>query len=540
MRSNEQPAPGAASPGVPRAMTESLQGIEREIAEIKFLIHDLRVESFINEVIHFHVTVDTDLEIYSVDQAQAIHGDDLQELKAMAVKQRKAFQDYCNAVSNLAPHETVLREGKKYIETIEEICELILDPRWGRAAKVLSFLPENSRSVRSHLHYMNCIRWICGVNTRIHHFKEENFKQDVYEEFDASQEIDDFVRDVIYGYVTEKSSARVQIQLNRLDPGVVGGNRYRFRRMFFNLVMNAVDAMRHKTVGVLNISVASKDGQLVLKVNDNGSGMPAKKLEQLLEGRKNLDGELHSLGFVFVRQTIEQFKGDLSIESEVGRGTTVTVTLPRLEGVEPGPKRASDCEDLDLLRVLDDVRQKGKTAYAKKFIHADNQRQTACGELLFSDYLVADGQPAGSIFAMGVTAEGAIDFFTHRPYERDWNITHEDLSPMLFEATVRGRLEEDDDHKPVLVLKAPLNVREYFEFREVAEADRGADAFLGMVHDEYIRIARKLLDTGIPNDIGVRVTDLPKFFPHREELMNQDPFPLTVLARQKLRSEENE
>ena len=105
-------------------MIEHPQGIHKEVAEIKFLIHDLRVESFINEVIHFHVTVNTDLEIYSVDQAQAIHGEDLQELKSRAVGQRKAFQDYCNAVKSLSPEKAILAAGNNYVKTICDLCEI--------------------------------------------------------------------------------------------------------------------------------------------------------------------------------------------------------------------------------------------------------------------------------------------------------------------------------------------------------------------------------------------------------------------------------
>ena len=37
-------------------MTDYKEGIKKDVAEIKFLIHDLRVERFINEIIHFHVT----------------------------------------------------------------------------------------------------------------------------------------------------------------------------------------------------------------------------------------------------------------------------------------------------------------------------------------------------------------------------------------------------------------------------------------------------------------------------------------------------
>ena len=43
------------------AMPDYTEGAKKDVAEIKFLIHDLRVERFINEVIHFHVTLNTDL-----------------------------------------------------------------------------------------------------------------------------------------------------------------------------------------------------------------------------------------------------------------------------------------------------------------------------------------------------------------------------------------------------------------------------------------------------------------------------------------------
>jgi hypothetical protein len=138
---------------------------------------------------------------------------------------------------------------------------------------------------------------------------------------------------------------------------------------------------------------------------------------------------------------------------------------------------------------------------------------------------------------MGVTEDDRVDFFTHRPYEREWNMTHEDLSPMLFEASVRGRLEENEDRVPVLILKAPLSVREYFDFREVPEADRNADRFVAMVHDEYVRIARKLIDTGLPAEIGVHLTDVQKFFRESRELLETEPFPLDLLAKQRLTSE---
>ncbi len=434
-------------------MIGDLEGIKRDVAEVKFLIHDLRVESFINEVIHYHVTVNTDLEVHNVSQAQAIHAEDVQELKTRALNQRRKLQEYANAVKSFSPDKTILALGRSYIDTVHDLCELILDPRWGRSHQVLSFLPPDSRSGRSHSHYMNCIRWICAVHARIRHFRGEQSDKDLSRPFDIAAEIQNFVRHVIRGYVAEKSDARVEIQVDRMDSAVLQGNLYRFRRMFFNLVMNAVDAMKDRKVGVLNISATIEGDRVVLKVRDTGSGMSETKIRQLLTDRQSLDGEIHSLGFVFVRRTVADFSGDLSIESEVGKGTTITIALPYMQGATDVPSQPLECEKLEILRDFENVRSSGKAAWAKRGEPPSAAGNARCGEIVFADYQVSDAPFPGSIFAIGVTEEGKVDFFTHRPYEREWNITHEDLSPMLFEAAVRGRIEEDEDRTPVLILK---------------------------------------------------------------------------------------
>ena len=63
---------------------------------------------------------------------------------------------------------------------------------------------------------------------------------DLCEKFDIAGELRDFIRSVVYSYVQEKTNARVEIRLNQLDSAILEGNRHRFRRMIFNLVMNAV------------------------------------------------------------------------------------------------------------------------------------------------------------------------------------------------------------------------------------------------------------------------------------------------------------
>jgi hypothetical protein len=517
-------------------MTDYQEGIKKEVAEVKFLIHDLRVERFFNEVIHFHVTLDTDLEIHGLDQAKILHGEDLQVLKAKAVSLRKAFQDYSNAVKNFSPGRTVLLTGNNYIGAIRSTCELILNPLWGRIDKVLAFLPPESRSARSRGDYRNCIHWIRGVSRRIDHFLDEKQNKDVYHEFDLGEELDDFTRNVILGYVAEKSGAKVELKFDGLDSAIICGNRYRFRRMYFNLVMNSVDAMDDRKAGVVKVSDTIEGDRVLLRVHDNGSGMPPEKIAQLLTDKETLDGELHSLGFVFVRQTIAQFEAELAIDSQVGEGTTVTVSFPRLPGQKATSPEAWERVGDDRLPETDNAPPETAVARAKPAPEG-NDNYRSCGQTIFQDYHSSEADHPGCIFAISITDDDTIDFFTHRPYDRYWNMSHEDLSPMYFEATVRGRLEEDDQKQPALILKQPQSVKEYFEFKNVPEKNRTAERHVQMVHDEYIRIARKLIDTGLSPQVGTQLTGLQKIFPGRSELPKTGPFPLQLLARQPLTTE---
>ncbi len=567
-------------------MADYRDGIKKEVAEIKFLIHDLRVERFINEIVHFHVTLNTDLEIYSIDQAQILHGEDLLALKAKAVGLRKAFQDYSNAVRSFSPDRTVLMVGKHYVDTIFDTCELILNPLWGRIDKVLTFLPGDSHSARSRAPYQNCIGWIRGVYNRILHFREEEEEKGLYEEFDVGTELHDFTRDVVSAYVAEKSSANATIEMEKPDSAVIGGNRYRFRRMYFNLVMNAVDAMDDTTEGLVRVTVAAEGDHVELTVTDNGAGMTPQKKLHLMKERQTLDGELDSLGFVFVRQTVKDFKAKLFIDSEVGKGTTVTVSIPcvsaeeranpatavrAVQSVKPvaakekvgAPAEQSEsvagaalasvrgliagakvrgaapaAANTNLAAVAAESVDEPAAVVDAEPARTNDDKQRSCGRMIYCDYESSQAQFPGAIFAIAIDEDGRIDFFTHKPYGPHWNITHEDLAPMLYESTVRGRLEEDELKRPVLIFKPPSSVREYFDFKNVPERERSAEKHVQMLHDEYILIARKLIDTGLSSDTGVELAESLKWFPGQRRLAESEPFPLALLAEQVLTVED--
>ncbi len=571
-----------------------LDGSKRQVAELKFLIHDLRVEKTINNIIHFHVTLNTDLEIYDIEQAHAFHSDDLAELKVNAAKLRHAFRDYSNAVRNFSPDKLILATGRDYIETIQEICELILNPLWGRFDRVISFLPDDSRSVQSRSHYRNNLRWICGIYYRIEYFVQELDDHDLSQTFDVGYDVLDYTNSVIYGYIVERSKSRVEIQVDREGASVVDANRARFRRMYFNLIMNAVDAMTDRAVGMISVSIQGGGDETVFTVSDNGSGMYPDKIANLLMDRDSLDGELHSLGFLFVRQTVTQMGGTLEVDSEIDKGTKVTIRLPVMAGHEQPPRVESRCQQYAVMpfekgfdshvvvvaedspsdataapppRVAEAVakavaaaadassagpaltpgpfkptpsRQRlavtpepGKPEVDGNFDRKD--RENNLGRILHLDYAESEAEFPGSVFAIGLNYDLTIDTFMHKPYESHWNISHEDLSPMLYDATIRGRLEDDDDRAPQLILKEPHSVASYFDLKGVET--RSKDRFIDMVHDEYVLIVRKLLATGLPAGIPVHLTSASKFFPGFEAKLGPEPFSLQALAEVALSTE---
>ena len=153
------------SPSARACMPDYKQGIKKDVSEIKFLIHDLRVERFIDEVIHFHVGLDTDLQLYGIVDPLVITGDDLRKLRTLAVSLRLAFESYSESVKGFAAPETVLSVANEYVRSIHDLCELILHPMWSHIDAALTVLPDVSRSVRSRSHYRNVVRWLCGSTT---------------------------------------------------------------------------------------------------------------------------------------------------------------------------------------------------------------------------------------------------------------------------------------------------------------------------------------------------------------------------------------
>ena len=99
------------------------------------------------------------------------------------------------------------------------------------------------------------------------------------------------------------------------------------RQVAINLILNAGGAMPDG--GNLTVSSEAVDPTHVrITFSDSGCGIPAESLEKIFEPFYTTKARGTGLGLAITRQIIEQHHGEIHIESSVGGGTRVTVTLP--------------------------------------------------------------------------------------------------------------------------------------------------------------------------------------------------------------------
>ena len=123
---------------------------------------------------------------------------------------------------------------------------------------------------------------------------------------------------------------RIQTQLNLPSalPTVLV-DRAQMEQVFFNLIKNALEAM--KDGGDLDIEVGTDDRDVHVVIRDNGSGMDAATLAHIFEPYQTSKEQGSGLGLMLSRRIVHAHGGEIDVESKPGAGTAFTVRIPRLE-----------------------------------------------------------------------------------------------------------------------------------------------------------------------------------------------------------------
>jgi signal transduction histidine kinase len=105
----------------------------------------------------------------------------------------------------------------------------------------------------------------------------------------------------------------------------------RLNQVLVNLLVNAAHAVRARGRGKIILETLALGEHIEIRVSDDGVGIPPEHLAQIFtSGFTTKQGEGGSgLGLAISKEIVLAHHGSLEVESEVGRGTTFTVRLPR-------------------------------------------------------------------------------------------------------------------------------------------------------------------------------------------------------------------
>ena len=135
------------------------------------------------------------------------------------------------------------------------------------------------------------------------------------------------VKDIVEPMKAEGEKNGVTVESTYADGALlIEGDRFALGRVYRNLVTNAIQATQPG--GRVTVSTSRVGDHVEISVADTGSGIPADRLGAIFEDFVTTKRRGLGLGLAISKRIVEQLDGTITVESEVGRGTTFTMRFP--------------------------------------------------------------------------------------------------------------------------------------------------------------------------------------------------------------------
>ncbi|HWP48048.1 MAG TPA: GAF domain-containing protein [Candidatus Limnocylindrales bacterium] len=137
------------------------------------------------------------------------------------------------------------------------------------------------------------------------------------------------VNDVLDLMRPDFESRNIQLKVDLKYRSHVYVDESKMKRVFYNIIRNAIEAMPQG--GVFNVKSYLTDSHVVVELSDTGCGIPEEIRDRLFDSFVTQGKEQGTgLGLAMVKKIIDEHKGEIEVESEVGRGTTFRIKLNRI------------------------------------------------------------------------------------------------------------------------------------------------------------------------------------------------------------------
>jgi|GEM_PF-1993261 len=144
-------------------------------------------------------------------------------------------------------------------------------------------------------------------------------------------DIDAVIRSVV-SLVEREIAGRATLTLHSSQPCLALGNEDQLRQVLLNLIINSAQSFSARSsAGRIDIFVEQRGDEVVIRVIDNGCGIALENLRRVFDPFFTTKPVGHGtgLGLPISRDLVKKMHGNITVESQVGRGTTVTITLRR-------------------------------------------------------------------------------------------------------------------------------------------------------------------------------------------------------------------
>ncbi len=155
-------------------------------------------------------------------------------------------------------------------------------------------------------------------------------------------------------------------------------------RLFGKIISNVLsNAIKYTSKGEINLLTDFKDGKILIKIADTGIGISADNLSKIFEPfRQESEGfnrkyEGTGIGLTLTKKFVELLEGKLDIVSEVGKGTTVTITLPVRESKEKSKPKVEQ-----IPTVKEQIHEKHLRTEEKIELHFDKKEEKVLPKVL--------------------------------------------------------------------------------------------------------------------------------------------------------------
>jgi signal transduction histidine kinase/CheY-like chemotaxis protein len=135
-------------------------------------------------------------------------------------------------------------------------------------------------------------------------------------------------------FLAKKNNNKVYLEIDPSIPENLIGDKLRFAQILMNLVGNALKFTKNGDVNIIAKQLEIRDTfhTIEIKIKDNGIGIAPLDQEKIFDkfvqvGRKNSDYQGTGLGLSIVKRLLQLFGSDISVESELGKGTVFSFNI---------------------------------------------------------------------------------------------------------------------------------------------------------------------------------------------------------------------